>query len=247
MLRRLGELRELGRPLYVSLSRKDLLGAVLAGSWEERLPAERARVGDLRRDGARGRAGRRRSSGCTTRARCRRCGSPRRSREPAPERRSSMASGTTVRGGAWEPALARGPRGRPPRRRELRAGDDGEAHRPARATSHPELAEALGRVGIESLYSHQAEAYETARERELILTSGTASGKSLSFNLPVLDGIAHDAEAPRLLPLPDQGARPGPGAQARPSCARRTCARRSTTATPRARSGPRSAAAPTWC
>ena len=41
ILRRLGELRELGRPLYVSLSRKDFLGAVLAGSWEERLPADR--------------------------------------------------------------------------------------------------------------------------------------------------------------------------------------------------------------
>ena len=39
VIRRLGELRELGRPLYVSLSRKDFLGAVLAGSWEERLPA----------------------------------------------------------------------------------------------------------------------------------------------------------------------------------------------------------------
>jgi dihydropteroate synthase len=39
ILRRLGELRGLGRPLYVSLSRKDFLGAVLAGSWEERLPA----------------------------------------------------------------------------------------------------------------------------------------------------------------------------------------------------------------
>ena len=39
VLRRLGELRELGRPLYVSLSRKDFLGAVLAGSWEQRLPA----------------------------------------------------------------------------------------------------------------------------------------------------------------------------------------------------------------
>jgi dihydropteroate synthase len=40
ILRRLGELKGLGRPLYVSLSRKDFLGAVLAGSWEERLPAE---------------------------------------------------------------------------------------------------------------------------------------------------------------------------------------------------------------
>jgi dihydropteroate synthase len=39
ILRRLGELTELGRPLYVSLSRKDFLGAVLAGSWDERLPA----------------------------------------------------------------------------------------------------------------------------------------------------------------------------------------------------------------
>ncbi len=39
ILRRLGELRTLGVPLYVSLSRKDFIGAVLAGSWEGRLPA----------------------------------------------------------------------------------------------------------------------------------------------------------------------------------------------------------------
>jgi TIGR00725 family protein len=54
----------------------------------------------------------------------------------------------------------------------------------------PGLAAALSKVGIESLYSHQAAAYETARHSHLILTSGTASGKSLSFNLPVLNGIA---------------------------------------------------------
>jgi len=41
ILRRLGELHELGRPLFVSLSRKDFLGAVLAGSWDGRLPPER--------------------------------------------------------------------------------------------------------------------------------------------------------------------------------------------------------------
>jgi dihydropteroate synthase len=42
VLRRLGELRALGLPLYVSLSRKDFIGAVLAGSWEGRLsPDER--------------------------------------------------------------------------------------------------------------------------------------------------------------------------------------------------------------
>jgi len=42
ILRRLGELRSLGLPLYVSLSRKDFIGEILAGSWEERLaPGER--------------------------------------------------------------------------------------------------------------------------------------------------------------------------------------------------------------
>jgi len=41
ILRRLGDLHDLGRPLFVSLSRKDFLGAVLAGSWEKRLGPER--------------------------------------------------------------------------------------------------------------------------------------------------------------------------------------------------------------
>jgi dihydropteroate synthase len=36
IMRRLGELRELGRPLFVALSRKDFLGAIVAGSWEDR-------------------------------------------------------------------------------------------------------------------------------------------------------------------------------------------------------------------
>jgi dihydropteroate synthase len=40
LLGRLDELHALGRPLFVALSRKDFLGAVLAGSWEERLPPE---------------------------------------------------------------------------------------------------------------------------------------------------------------------------------------------------------------
>jgi dihydropteroate synthase len=39
ILRRLPELRSLGLPLYLSLSRKDFIGAVLAGSWDGRLPA----------------------------------------------------------------------------------------------------------------------------------------------------------------------------------------------------------------
>jgi dihydropteroate synthase len=47
VLRRLPELRSLGLPLYVSLSRKDFVGAVLAGSWEERLPASEREWGTV--------------------------------------------------------------------------------------------------------------------------------------------------------------------------------------------------------
>jgi dihydropteroate synthase len=47
ILRRLSELRAIGLPLYVSLSRKDFIGAVLAGSWEERLPAREREWGTV--------------------------------------------------------------------------------------------------------------------------------------------------------------------------------------------------------
>ena len=47
ILRRLGELRSLGLPLYVSLSRKDFIGAVLAGSWEQRLPPSQREWGTV--------------------------------------------------------------------------------------------------------------------------------------------------------------------------------------------------------
>jgi dihydropteroate synthase len=47
VLRRLGELRDLGRPLFVALSRKDFLGALIAGSWEQRVPAEEREAATL--------------------------------------------------------------------------------------------------------------------------------------------------------------------------------------------------------
>ena len=49
----------------------------------------------------------------------------------------------------------------------------------------------------------------------MIVTTGTASGKTLAFNLPVLDALATRAEEPRALPLSDEGARAGSGARAR--------------------------------
>ena len=40
ILRRLPELQRLGRPIFLALSRKDFLGAILTGSWEGRAAAE---------------------------------------------------------------------------------------------------------------------------------------------------------------------------------------------------------------
>ena len=57
------------------------------------------------------------------------------------------------------------------------------------ASLAPELAAALPANGIEALYSHQLEGLEAAASGNVIVTSGTASGKSLSFNLPVLDQL----------------------------------------------------------
>ena len=66
----------------------------------------------------------------------------------------------------------------------------------------PELRAALSRAGIQRLYSHQAEALAAAANGDVIVTSGTASGKSLSFNLPVLDSIARDRKARALYLYP---------------------------------------------
>jgi DEAD/DEAH box helicase domain-containing protein len=48
-------------------------------------------------------------------------------------------------------------------------------------------------VAVPSLYEHQAAAWEAARRGEHVLvTTGTASGKTLAFNLPILDAVARD-------------------------------------------------------
>jgi len=62
----------------------------------------------------------------------------------------------------------------------------------------PELARALAARGIERLYSHQADAYSAVRNgRHLVVVTPTASGKTLCYNLPVLQ---------RLLERPDRRA-----------------------------------------
>ena len=54
----------------------------------------------------------------------------------------------------------------------------------------PRLRDWLRGRGIDQLYSHQAEAWEAAEKNENIcLATPTASGKSLCYHLPVLEGV----------------------------------------------------------
>ena len=73
---------------------------------------------------------------------------------------------------------------------------------PLPADLHPELAAALRAGGIEALYSHQADALEAAWQGPVIVTTGTASGKSLCFNLPTLEVLLRDAKARALYLYP---------------------------------------------
>jgi DEAD/DEAH box helicase domain-containing protein len=67
----------------------------------------------------------------------------------------------------------------------------------------PRVASSLLGVGVTSLYRHQAEAWEAARRGEnVVVTTGTASGKSLAFNLPVLDAIAREPKTRALYVYP---------------------------------------------
>ena len=53
----------------------------------------------------------------------------------------------------------------------------------------------LNRRGIKSLYSHQARAVELIRSgRDVVLVTPTASGKTLCYNLPVLQKILENGE-----------------------------------------------------
>ncbi len=76
-------------------------------------------------------------------------------------------------------------------------------HAPIPEWLDPRLRTALGRRGIEALYSHQAEAIEALRAgRDIAVVTPTASGKSLCYNLPVLQAITEDPAARALYLFP---------------------------------------------
>lgn len=58
------------------------------------------------------------------------------------------------------------------------------------------LREAYEHRGIEQLYTHQTEAYHHVTSgRNVVVTTPTASGKTLCYNLPVLDAIIKDSSS----------------------------------------------------
>src|SRR5207248_10908019 len=62
---------------------------------------------------------------------------------------------------------------------------------PLPAELQPAVRAALAARGLDRLYIHQRAVWDaTARGEHVVVTTGTASGKSLAFNLPVLDAIA---------------------------------------------------------
>ena len=68
---------------------------------------------------------------------------------------------------------------------------------------HPDLLAAYSAKGIEQLYIHQAEAVERVHKGEnIVVVTPTASGKTLCYNLPVLDSILKNSDTRALYLYP---------------------------------------------
>jgi len=68
---------------------------------------------------------------------------------------------------------------------------------------HPAVREALAAEGIGRLYCHQAEAIGKVREgRHVVVVTGTASGKTLCYNIPIVEAAIADPSATAMFLYP---------------------------------------------
>ncbi len=80
--------------------------------------------------------------------------------------------------------------------------------RPARLVSfphdlHPALIDALNDTGVSALYTHQAMVWQLAGAgQHPVVVTGTASGKTLCYSLPVFDSLLRDLQARALYLFP---------------------------------------------
>ncbi len=75
--------------------------------------------------------------------------------------------------------------------------------RPIPGDLHPRVKERLRSVGLTELYSHQAEAVTLALEgNHVAISTSTASGKTLAYQIPVLDRLIKDPTAHALFLFP---------------------------------------------
>jgi DEAD/DEAH box helicase domain-containing protein len=75
--------------------------------------------------------------------------------------------------------------------------------RPMPAWVRPELVAAYRAKGIEKLYSHQAAAAGSAREgKNVVVVTPTASGKTLCYNLPILNAVLENTDTRALYLFP---------------------------------------------
>ncbi len=67
----------------------------------------------------------------------------------------------------------------------------------------PRVRKALAERGIEELFTHQRDAWDAVQRGEnVVVATGTASGKTLAFNLPVLDALAREPKTRALYLYP---------------------------------------------
>lgn len=67
----------------------------------------------------------------------------------------------------------------------------------------PAISAALERLGIDALYTHQADAVDAARRgQHVVVVTGTASGKTLCYTLPILEALLENPESTALLLYP---------------------------------------------
>ena len=119
-------------------------------------------------------------------------------KEPSPRARTAQKEHTAA---PWTGLLQDG---RADERlvREAREGPGAASYAELPEELHPRALKALRDAGIERLYAHQAAALRAAATGPVIVTTGTASGKSLCFQLPTLDLLCAQVRARALYLYP---------------------------------------------